>query len=61
MRFWIVLYAVGAVQAAMLALALWRRPANPQANRVLSVWLAIIAADLAVKAMHLAAPVVTIR
>lgn len=56
MRVWIVLYAVGAVQAAMLAPALWRRTANRPANRVLSSWLAIIAADLAVKAIHLAAP-----
>lgn len=56
MRFWIVLYAVGAVQAAMLALALWRRPANVRANRVLSAWLAVIAVDLAVKAAHMASP-----
>lgn len=53
---WIVLFAIGAVQAAMLSLALWRRGANPQANRVLSVWLAIIAVDLAIKAGHLSAP-----
>ena len=56
MRFWIVLYAIGAMQAAMLALALWRRPANPEANRVLSAWLGLIAVDLAVKAMHMASP-----
>jgi AraC-like DNA-binding protein len=56
MRLWIVLYAIGAAQATMLALALWRRAANPQANRALSLWLAIIAADLAIKAMHLASP-----
>lgn len=54
MTLWITLYAVGAVQAAMLALALWRRPANAAANRVLSLWLALIAADLAVKALHMA-------
>jgi AraC-like DNA-binding protein len=56
MKVWIVLYAVGAVQAAMLALALWRRPANAHANRVLSAWLAIVAVDLAIKALHLASP-----
>lgn len=56
MRLWIVLYAVGAVQAAMLAVALWRRPANVPANRVLSFWLALVAADLAVKALHMASP-----
>jgi AraC-like DNA-binding protein len=53
---WVVLYAVGAVQAAMLALALARRAANPLANRVLSAWLALVAADLAIRAVHLAAP-----
>jgi len=51
---WIAVYAVGAVQAAMLAAALWRREANPRANRILAAWLAIIAADLAVKATWLA-------
>ncbi|MGJ4802748.1 helix-turn-helix domain-containing protein [Luteimonas sp. SDU82] len=55
-RFWILLYAVGAVQAAMLAPALWRRPVNTAANRVLSLWLALIAIDLAVKAAHISAP-----
>lgn len=54
--FWILLYAVGAVQAAMLAPALWRCPVNGPANRVLSLWLAIIAADLALKAAHMSAP-----
>jgi len=53
---WIVVYSVGAVQAAMLAPALWRRPANAPANRVLSLWLATIAVDLAIKAAHMAAP-----
>lgn len=56
MRLWIVLYAIGAVQAGMLATALWRRPANAPANRVLSAWLAIVAVDLAVKALHMASP-----
>ncbi len=56
MKLWIVLYAVGAVQATMLALALWRRLANAPANRVLSLWLAIVAADLAVKTLHMASP-----
>src|SRR5690606_14564767 len=56
MRLWIVLYAIGAAQAGMLATALWRRPANAPANRVLSAWLAIVAVDLAVKALHMASP-----
>ncbi|WP_202845508.1 helix-turn-helix domain-containing protein [Luteimonas saliphila] len=56
MKFWIVVYAIGAAQAAMLALALWRRPMNVPANRVLAFWLGVIAADLAIKASHLAWP-----
>lgn len=54
--FWILLYAIGAAQAAMLAPALWRRAANAAANRVLALWLALIGFDLAVKAAHMAAP-----
>ncbi|WP_101927533.1 MULTISPECIES: helix-turn-helix domain-containing protein [Luteimonas] len=56
MTFWIVMYAIGAAQAAMLSLALWRRTANPQANRVLSVWLLLVATDLALKAAYLGSP-----
>ena len=53
---WILLYAIGAAQAAMLAPALWRRAANTAANRVLALWVALIGLDLAVKAAHMAAP-----
>lgn len=53
---WIPVYAIGAAQAAMLAPALWRRPANTTANRLLSLWLALIAVDLAVKAAHMSLP-----
>lgn len=56
MSLWVVLYAVGAVQAAMLAPALWCRKANAGANRVLALWLAVIGVDLAVRAIHMAAP-----
>jgi AraC-like DNA-binding protein len=55
MGIWIVLYAIGAAQAALLAPALWRRQANVQANRVLAAWLAIVAVDLVVKACHMSA------
>ena len=51
---WIVLYAIGAAQAAMLAPALWRRPANAAANGVLAAWLALVALDLAIKAAYMA-------
>lgn len=50
---WVVIYAIGAAQAALLALALWWRPANRIANRTLAAWLAIVALDLAVKALYL--------
>lgn len=56
MNYWVIVYAIGAAQAALLALALWRRRVNPQANRILAVWLGVIGLDLAIKASHLAAP-----
>ena len=52
MAFWTVVFAIGAAQAALLALALWRRPANAGANRVLAMWIALIGIDLAVKALY---------
>lgn len=56
MNVWVIVYAVGAVQASLLVLALWRRSANPHANRLLAAWLSIVGADLAIKAFYLAAP-----
>lgn len=53
---WILLYAIGAAQALMLALALWRRPANAAANRVLGAWVALVGVDLAIKAAFMADP-----
>jgi AraC-like DNA-binding protein len=55
---WTFIYFAGAVQAGLLALALWRRPANREANRLLSVWVALTGIDLAVKALywHLLSP-----
>lgn len=58
MNHWVVIYAIGAAQAVLLALALSRRQVNPQANRLLAVWVAIIGVDLAVKALFLAEPAV---
>jgi len=49
---WVFVYIAAAVQAALLALALWRRPANRGANRVLAVWIALTGADLLVKAVY---------
>ncbi|UXI70282.1 helix-turn-helix transcriptional regulator [Tahibacter amnicola] len=59
MTIWIVVYAIGAAQAVLLALALARRPTNVAANRLLAGWLALVGIDLAVKASFLAAPSVT--
>lgn len=56
MNTWSLLYVVGASQAALLALALWRRPLNAEANRVLAVWIALIGIDLVVKAAYFHAP-----
>ncbi|MGH8082776.1 MAG: helix-turn-helix domain-containing protein, partial [Lysobacter sp.] len=56
MTFWSLIFAIGVGQAALLALALWRRPVNTQANRVLAGWVALIGADLAVKAVYFHAP-----
>jgi AraC-like DNA-binding protein len=49
---WAFIYIAAAVQAALLALALWRRPVNPEANRVLAVWVALTGVDLLVKAVY---------
>ncbi|MGO1070603.1 helix-turn-helix domain-containing protein [Lysobacter sp. CA199] len=56
MIFWSLVFAIGVGQAALLALALWRRPVNPQANRVLAGWVALIGIDLAVKAAYFHGP-----
>ncbi|WP_426700228.1 helix-turn-helix domain-containing protein [Rhodanobacter sp. Col0626] len=49
---WVFVYIAAALQAALLALALWRRSVNPEANRVLAVWVALTGLDLAVKAVY---------
>lgn len=58
MSFWSFVYIAAAMQAGLLALALWRRPINHSANRLLSVWVALTGIDLAVKAIywHLLSP-----
>jgi hypothetical protein len=52
MAAWTIVFAIGAAQAVLLSLALWRRPVNAGANRVLAVWIALIGIDLAVKAVY---------
>ena len=56
LNIWVVVYAIGAAQAAPLALALWRHAANVRANHALAAWIAVVGLDLAVKAAFLAAP-----
>jgi AraC-like DNA-binding protein len=58
MTFWTFIYIAGAVQAALLAVTLWRQPANREANHLLALWVALTGVDLAVKAMywHLLSP-----
>lgn len=55
---WTFVYFAAAVQAGLLGLALWRRPANREANRLLAAWMVLIGVDLAVKALywHLLSP-----
>lgn len=55
---WTFVYIAAAVQAGLLGLALWRRAANREANRLLAVWVGLTGIDLAVKAMfwHLLTP-----
>ncbi|MBD8898006.1 helix-turn-helix transcriptional regulator [Rhodanobacter sp. DHG33] len=50
--FWVFVYIAAAVQAALLSLALWRRSANREANRLLAVWVALAGIDLAMKAAY---------
>ena len=52
MTFWIFIYIAGAAQAALLALTLWRQPANRAANQLLAVWVGLSGLDLAVKALY---------
>ncbi|TXI45420.1 MAG: AraC family transcriptional regulator [Lysobacter sp.] len=56
MSFWAVVYAIGAAQAMLLASTLWKRTANPHANRLLSVFLGLCGLDLIVRTLFYAAP-----
>jgi len=52
LSFWSFVYIAGAVQAGVLTVALWRRHANREANRLLAAWVALSGIDLAVKALY---------
>jgi len=48
-----IIYAIGAAQAFILAIALWNKKVNILSNRILSVWLLLLCFDLTVKAIFL--------
>ena len=47
------IYAIGAAQAMILAIALWRKKVNTLSNKVLTVWLLFLCFDLTTKAIFL--------
>ena len=52
-NFWSTVYAVGAGQGLVLALALWRKPGNGQAFQVLSLWIALLSIHLTILIAYL--------
>lgn len=56
MNAWLFVYAIGAAQGAVLALAFWRRSAGLPGSRVLALWMALIAVDLAMRTLYLSDP-----
>lgn len=53
---WVLVYALGAGQGTLLALALWQRRTESPGSGLLSVWIALASVDLAVRALYLADP-----
>ena len=47
------IYTIGAAQGVILAIALFRKKANLSSNRVLAVWLLILAFDLLARSLYL--------
>lgn len=45
-------FAIGAAQALVLAIALWRKYANGPSNRVLAVWMLLLMIDLAMRVVQ---------
>ncbi len=56
MKSWTFIYVIGAAQGFVLAIALFRKKVNIQSNRILSVWLMLMAMDLALKTIYLSDP-----
>lgn len=51
--FWSIVYAVGAGQGLLLALALWRKPGDGHAFKILSLWIALLSVHLVVLIAYL--------
>ena len=49
----ITIYTIGAAQGLLLAIALWRKRVNRTSNRILSIWMILLAFDLAIKSVYL--------
>ncbi|MDZ3822469.1 MAG: helix-turn-helix domain-containing protein [Pseudoxanthomonas sp.] len=56
MNAWLLVYALGAGQGALLALALWQRRHEAAGQGLLAAWIALASLDLAVRALYLADP-----
>ncbi len=47
------IYAIGAAQGLILAIALWTKQVNKRSNQVLSVWMLLLVMDLIMKVCYL--------
>lgn len=56
MNLWMLVYAVGAAQGLMLAIALLQRQGRTAADRLLAGWMLLVAVDLAVRVWAMADP-----
>lgn len=50
MTIWLLIFSVAGGQALLLAIALWRRPFDRPANRLLSAWMLLVCVDLGIRA-----------
>ena len=50
------IYAIGAAQGLILAIALWAKKVNLRSNRVLAVWMLCLVFDLVIKTIYLNNP-----
>ncbi|MEO0972697.1 MAG: hypothetical protein AAFX85_06335, partial [Pseudomonadota bacterium] len=50
---WSYVYAIGAAQGVLLALALWRRPDAGRSYRILAGWIALLSVHLSIMTLYL--------